>query len=306
MDDHLLADFARRQGGVVSSTQIRVCGLSRSGARHRVATGRLFPVRRRAYTLSPHWDAATLRWAAVLATDQQHAVLSHWTAAEIHRMSKWRAPAIHLSVPGAGGRAASGLVIHRPRRFGPGDVVQVDGLRVTSPARTVLDIAATADDRVIHGLIREGEYLGLLPAGAMPQVVAAHPSHPGAPRVRRADPATPVAALGQTPLEDELEALIRTLPLPAPDPQVALSGISGARYRVDFGWSAFRLAAEADSRSAHERASSLVTDRFRDNDLAAVGWLVLRFTAEQMRDGRAGAGRQLVAAAANRGWLQGG
>lgn len=210
----------------------------------------------------------------------------------------------HVSVPGLGGRGASGIIIHRPRRLLASDVVRVDGLRVTSPGRTVLDVAARADDRVVFRMIREGEYLGLLPAGEMSQVVAAHPWHPGSPRVRRVDPSTSPEALTQTPLEDELAALIDTLPLPAPQLQVSLTGVSGAGYRIDFGWPAYRLAAEADSRSAHERASSLVTDRFRDNDLGAAGWLVMRFTAEQMRRGRADAGRQLVAAAATRGWPQ--
>jgi very-short-patch-repair endonuclease len=168
----------------------------------------------------------------------------------------------------------------------------------------VLDVAARAADAVVRRLIREGEFLGLLPAGEMQRVVAAHPRHPGAGRVRRVDPATSEEALSQTPLEDVLEGLITVLPLPPPERQVVLQGISGKTYRVDFGWPALRLAAEADSRSAHERASSLTSDRFRDNDLSAIGWLTMRFTAAQLDVGRADSGRQLVAAAANRGWLR--
>lgn len=164
----------------------------------------------------------------------------------------------------------------------------------------MLDIAARSDDSVALRLIREGEFLGLLPVGAMAREVAAHPGHPGVARVRRVDPGTIEAALQQTPVEDELEALIGTLAVPVPQRQVPLRGVSGAQYRVDFGWPDIRLAAEADGRAAHERVSALESDRFRDNDLSAAGWLVLRFTRAQILLGRADSGRQIVATAVNR------
>jgi very-short-patch-repair endonuclease len=54
--------------------------------------------------------------------------------------------------------------------------------------------------------------------------------------------------------------------------------------------------------SAHERASSLDADRFRDNDLAGVGWQTMRFTRLQLTRDRAHSARQLLATAATRGW----
>ncbi|WP_026910776.1 type IV toxin-antitoxin system AbiEi family antitoxin domain-containing protein [Patulibacter minatonensis] len=301
MDDARLARLAARQGGVFTSAQMNACGLSPSGARHRVRTSRVFRVRRAAYTLSPHHDALTDLWAVILTIDPGRGCLSHWTAAWMHRM--WRATGspIHMSVVGSGGRRLPGVVVHAPRILLPDDVVEVRGLPVTSAGRTVLDVAARAGDDTVRRLIREGEVQGLLPAGEMLRVVAAHPNHPGAGRVRRVDPGTPADALGQTTLEDELDALIRELPMPAPERQLTVRGASGAWYHLDFGWGTARLAAEADGRSVHERASALESDRFRDNDLAAVGWLTMRFTDRQLRRGRADAGRQLVAAMADRG-----
>lgn len=300
MDDRRLADLVRRQGGLATTAQLVACGLSRAGIAHRVATGRLFSVRRGVYGLSPHVDASTALWAAVLAVDPARAAVSHWSAAGVHGMTAQRWP-VHVTVPGTGGRSGTGLRIHATRGMVHGDVVLMNGLRVTSPARTVLDIAARASDSAVARLIREGEFLGLLQVGAMAEVVATHAGHHGLARVRRVDPMTSETALRQTPLEDQLDALIRTLPVAAPERQVVISGISGAAYRVDFGWPGVRLAAEADGRSAHQRASSLESDRYRDNDLGAVGWQVLRFTRHQLLRGRADAGQQIVATLLDRG-----
>jgi hypothetical protein len=302
MDDRRLAELARRQGGVVSSAQVQACGLGPSGIRHRARASRLFRIRRSAYSLSPRWDFRAELWAAVLATRPDDAAISHWSAAAVHGMARPHSGPIHLTIPGTGSRSLTGVAVHRARSLGPDDVTAVDGLRVTTPARTVLDVAARADDDAVRRLIREGEYLRLLPVGAMLRIVASHPRHPGAPRVRRVDPATSAAGLEQTPLEDELQALLLTLPLPAPVGQVVLRGVSGKSYRIDFGWWAFRLAAEADGRSAHERLSSVDSDRFRDNDLAAAGWQTLRFTRAQIVGGREETSRQVIATALNRGW----
>lgn len=302
MDDRRVAELARRQAGVVSSAQLRACGLGTSGVRHRARSSRLFRIRRSAYSLSPRWDFRAELWAALLVTQPDAGAISHWSAAAVHGMAKSYAPPVHLTLPGTGGRSLAGVVVHRARKLAPEDVMDVDGLRVTTPARTVLDIAGRADDEAVRRLIREGEYLRLLPAGAMLGIADAHPRHPGAACVRRANPSTAVADLGQTPLEDELQALLLTLPLPPPDGQVALRGASGRPYRVDFGWRAFRLAAEADGRSAHERLSSVDSDRFRDNDLAAIGWQTLRFTRARIVADRAETSRQVIATAMRRGW----
>lgn len=301
MDEERIAEIAGRQCGVVSVAQFRACGLSASGARHRADAHRLFRVRRGVYSLGPVVDPRARLWAALLVTGPAGASVSHWSAAWMHGMvGRCRAP-IHITVPGNGGRSLSGVRVHRARSLSDADTVQVDGLRVTTPARTVLDIAARAPDHDVLRLIREGEYLGLLPTGALLAVVSTHPRHPGAARIRRVDPVTATAALRQTPLEDELEALIATLPVPTPQRQLPVRGASGAWYRLDFGWPDFRLATEADGRSAHERSASLDSDRFRDNDLAAVGWQTLRFTHLQIARGRFDTGRQIVATVMRRG-----
>jgi very-short-patch-repair endonuclease len=299
---------AAAQGGVISAAQLRASGLSDGGIAHRVRARRLFRVRRGVYSLSPYVDVWGRRWAAVLQVDPlgaQGAMLSHRSAGEVHGIATPRGGRIDVTIPGVGGRTVAGLRLHRARSLRPGDVVTVRGLRVTSVPRTVLDLAGTENDDVVRRLIREGEFQGLLPVGAMTAAATDRGGHPGVGRVRRVDPATHEAALPQTPLEDALAALIRRLPLPSPTAQLPIITAAGTRYRADFAWPQWRLIAEADGRAAHARASRLDEDHARDADLSADGWLTMRFTRVQVFEDAQTAGDRIVRTAFSRGWVPG-
>lgn len=184
MDDRRLVDVVRRQSGVISTAQLEACGLSSTGISWRVSRARLFRVRRTIYSLSPCVDEWGLRWAAVLAAGADRAVVSHWSAGQVHRMSDGPWSPSHVTIPGSGHRRLPGLVVHRSRPHGRRDVVVVRGLRVTSPERTVLDIAGLATDDVVELLIREGEVQGVLGAGAIRDAIADRTGHHGLARLR--------------------------------------------------------------------------------------------------------------------------
>jgi very-short-patch-repair endonuclease len=282
VDDQRLAHIARRQCGVVSTAQLMACGLSPAGIAKRVAGARLFRVRRVVYSLGPCVDEWGLRWAAILATSADRAVLSHWSAGEVHRMVEAGPPRVHVTVPGGGRRDLRGIVVHRSRALSADDVAMVRGLRVTTPERTALDIAGVADDAAVRRMIREGEFHGVLPTGAICAAIGGRTGHRGLGRLQRMDPATHEAALAQTPLEDDLEDVLRPLTIPGLCRQHHVRGSSGSWFRVDFSVPEVRLAIEADGRTAHERSSTFESDRARDADLGAVGWQTLRFTRIQV------------------------
>jgi very-short-patch-repair endonuclease len=302
MDERRLAALARRQGGLVSTAQLEACGLSRSGVRHRVAAGRLFRVRRGVYALGPVLDSWSSYWSAVLAVGVETAALSHWSAAAAQGFAPADRGRTHVTVPVCGGRSAAGLRIHQARNLRAGDLVRVRGLRATGPARTVLDIAGEADDGVVRRVIREAEFVGALRPGHLTAAIDGRGGHPGVGRIRRVDPHTVESALGQTPLEDELDALIQTTALPEPHRQYRLKGPLGDDFRADFAWPEFRLIAEADGRSAHVRVSAMTSDRRRDAEMAAAGWLTMRFTRAQVVVTPEEVRRQLTGAASCRGW----
>jgi hypothetical protein len=302
MDDRRLARFAAQQGGLFTTQQLIECGLSSSGIRSRLLSERIFRVERAVYSASPHQDEWSRRWAALLSVKSTDAALSHWSAAAVHELRNREPPVPHVLVPSSWRSRVGGTRVHRTRSLLPSDVVVVRGLRVTTVPRTILDLAPYETDDVVLAMIREGEYRRLIPTGAMLRMTRTHPTHPGVARIRRVDPATTEAEIGQTPLDRELRELLDTLPLPTADREVWVRGGTGARYRFDRAWHPFKLAAEADGRNAHARSTALESDRFRDNDLAAEGWLTMRFTRPQLTTGRLESGRQLLATAIRRGW----
>ncbi len=209
-------------------------------------------------------------------------VLSHWSVLHLHGLIEHPPESEHVTIEGTGSRPYVGVRVHRGRTLQAEDVEFVAGLPVTTPARTILDSALGASVRQVQRLIREAEYRELLGFGALEAVIRRNPFHPATPIVRKADPQTAEARLLHTPIEDRMAQVIAGLTIDQPESQLVVVGRSGLSYRADFAWPASRLIVEADGRSSHDRSTSFQSDRGRDADLAAAGWLTLRFTSLQL------------------------
>lgn len=144
-----LRNLVRQQFGVVSRSQALGAGLSTDMIKFRVRSGWWRPVHRGVYvTFTGTSGRSTQLWAALLGAGQG-AVLSHQTAAELHRLTDRPSDSIHVTVPWQRRiEAVSGVSLHRSKRAG--ELV----LRYSNPPRTgveetVLDLtqtAATFDD----------------------------------------------------------------------------------------------------------------------------------------------------------------
>ncbi|WP_320672259.1 hypothetical protein [Patulibacter defluvii] len=300
-EDQLVATV-RRQRGAISIRQLIAGGVSRRAVQGRVAARRLFPVLRGVYACGPHLDPWGWRYAAVLhaggdALDGR-VVLSHWSAAVALGLCG-RAPATpHVSAVGRGGRRTSAVAVHRIRELPRADLDWREGLPLTSAARAILDVAALPSTNLddLQRLLREGQYQRLLPADGLAAVLDRHPHHAGRRRLRQLDPELWGARSGrESPLEDELAALLAGLPLPPPERQLPVTGASGRRYRADVAWPAARLLVEADGRGGHGGSAAFEGDRDRDGDLLAAGWTTLRVTRVQLRRSPATVAHRIVA-----------
>jgi very-short-patch-repair endonuclease len=237
--------------------------------------GWLVPVFRGVYGIG-HTPRTRRGWyvAALVAAGDQSA-LSHRTAAAVHRMLG-AARQLHLTVP----RSAKGLAgvrIHRPRALRREDIVVVDGLRVTSPARTLLDLADLCKRRVLERAIDQAEFHRLhLPLGEVHDRARRRPGR----RLLRAVIAEHVA--GSTITESEAEdlclALVRRAGLPRPEPQAQLWG-----RRRDFVFRDARVVVEIDGRQAHDRSVAFERDALRDAEVVVNGHRPLRFTRRAVK-----------------------
>ncbi|MDX6212578.1 MAG: hypothetical protein QOF82_1665 [Frankiales bacterium] len=84
-----------------------------------------------------------------------------------------------------------------------------------------------------------------------------------------------------------METLIRLLLVEAGLGPVTLHiqvSCGGFPYRIDLGYPALRLGIEADGRAVHGSADAVLNDRRRQSALLAAGWLILRFTWDDVVD----------------------
>lgn len=183
-----------------------------------------------------------------------------------------------ITVPrNASRRSLTGWTVVRSD-VSPLEVVEQDGLRCTDAARTLRDLArvlplgkavVAVDSALRQGHVRPDE---LTLATAMGR---------GAAALRR------VAALTDPLSGSVLESLLRVAlheaGLPRPRTQYWVHDERGEQVaRVDFCWPEQRLVVEADGFAFHSNRDDYRRDRVRLNELARLGWRVLRFTWEDV------------------------
>jgi very-short-patch-repair endonuclease len=170
---------------------------------------------------------------------------------------------------------ASGVRIHRTRRLAEEDRGECDGIPVTSPSRTIVDLAATLSLGGVEAAINDADKLGLLSQAKLRRAVGGRVG-PGAAAVRTVlDAAT--FRLTDSELERRFLRLVRRADLPMPLTRQRVNG-----FRVDFFWPELRLIVETDGLRYHRTATQQSSDRLRDQAHVAAGFIVLRFTHRQV------------------------
>jgi very-short-patch-repair endonuclease len=145
---------------------------------------------------------------------------------------------------------------------------------VTTPARTLLDLAAILDRRRLHRALDQTEILELTDYPALDAIARSHASHKGASKLRRAlTEHTAGTALTRSDLEERFLALCRGHGLPTPQVNTTVAG-----HEVDFLIADARLVVETDGWRYHRTQQAFERDRRRDAVLIAHGYRTLRLT----------------------------
>lgn len=162
-DHQRLFQIASEQGGYFTTSQAADCSFSKPLLAYHVKRHRFIRVRQglyrlREYPSSPREDVI----AAWLAAGREVAVVSHESALDMLDLSDVVPEVVHLTVPRSKRyrRASPGVAIHtRIRPFTSEDVTVRDGVRVTSPVRTIVDAAeeGTAPEEIIAAAIQAVE-----------------------------------------------------------------------------------------------------------------------------------------------------
>jgi very-short-patch-repair endonuclease len=215
--------------------------------------------------------------AAVLACGDG-AVLSHSSAAALMRIGTEK-DAIEVSVPGSAHLVRAELRIHRRSALRPGDVGEFKRIPVTSPALTLIDMAADRNcpDLTLERGINEADKYDLITPQDLRTALDAHPSMAGVGRLRvMLDRRT--FRLTREELERRFLPLARGAGLPTP---LTAQWVNG--FEVDFYWPRLRFVIETDGLRYHRTPAEQARDRVRDQTHTAAGMTHLRFTHEQIR-----------------------
>jgi very-short-patch-repair endonuclease len=266
----------RRQHGVVARSQLLDLGFSSDAIAHRLRIGRLHSLWRGVYAVGrPDVSQRGRLMGAVLKCGPA-ALVSHGSAASLWGLSPCR-EGVDIVVPYREPRHPRGIRVHRRLDLGEEHRRWIDGLPVTDPVSTLVDVTCGSSEAALARMIREADRLDLVDPVSLRAALDSCPSRPGVGRLRSLlDSET--FSLTDSELEQRFLRLVRAAGLPMPETQVWVNG-----FRVDFYWHDLGLVVEADGLRYHRTASQQGADRLRDQAHTVAGLTHLRFTAAQIR-----------------------
>jgi very-short-patch-repair endonuclease len=279
--DRAIAELAQRQHGVVSRRQLVWLGYTRHEIDRRIASGMLHVVHRGVYAVGHRRLTREGRWFAALLAAGPDAVLSHESAAVVWRLRDEERD-IEVSVARRR-RRRRGLCIHEAQ-LPATDTTSRHGIPVTTPIRTLLDLARTLTLEALEEAIRQAEYHRLASAASLSKTAESRHGESGVKALRTA---LEKADLGKGPtrngLEQRFRRFVREHDLPRPTRLNAPIELNGRRIEVDVLWRRQRLIVELDGGGAHMTTDAFHDDRARDQELVAAGFRVIRITWWQLK-----------------------
>jgi very-short-patch-repair endonuclease len=215
--------------------------------------------------------------AAVLAYDgPEIAGLSHSSAAAMFGIGVERAAGIEITRLSLTMIRIPGLKCYRREDLKAGFVLH-DGIPVTSPVQTLIDLAARHEARLVERFVNEADRLGLVRTEDLRAALDEHSGRRGVARLREIlDRRT--FRYTRSELERAFLPLVRSAGLPLPRTSVYVNG-----HEVDFYFPSLDLVVETDGLTYHRTPAQQAKDSERDQDHIAAGLTPLRFTHAQIK-----------------------
>lgn len=274
----VILNAAASQHGVVTRAQLLERGVARHRIDYRIACGMLTPLYRGVYSVAPVAGRLERQFAAVLAVGDESFV-SHRAAAAILELVPPLAEGapVEISTRRDVRIGGPGIRIHRVSRLEPDEVTIRCGLPLTTPARTLIDLAATSDSRELERALATAIRKRVVQRESVEALLARYPRLRGRGRIGALLAAGGGPAFTRSEAERRLLDLIRAGDLPQPETNTILEG-----FEVDFLWRRERLVVEVDGREYHSGLHAFERDRDRDAVLTAAGHRTMRVTWRQI------------------------
>jgi very-short-patch-repair endonuclease len=252
--------------------------MTAEGIRWRVRSGRLFPVQRGVYRVGPVVAPRAREMAAALACGPG-AVVSHRSAALLWQIGPDLGTdgPVHVTLVRVDRGHRPDIRAHRVRHLPPDDVALLEGIPVTTPRRTILDLAGELGSGELERMVAQACLRGTVDPQDLRNLAVHSAGRRGVARLRALLDADGAPALTRSEAERRFLRLVRRARLPAPGTNVTIG-----EMEVDFAWTNQRLVVEVDGFAFHSSRSRFENDRRRDARLAGRGYRVMRVTWRQI------------------------
>jgi very-short-patch-repair endonuclease len=281
-----ILEVAGDHHGLIDSTRLAALGVTPKAAWRLGSVGVLLPtewrgIRRVAGCPVTHQQRLLgAAWAA-----GPDAVISHCGASWLWTLDGVPQPTLEVSAPRGSGRRPKGVTLHHSTDLDPAFVTTIDGIPVTDPTRSLVDLAAEVDTATLEIAFDSALRQGLTSVRRAEAVLRrmARPGRDGVGRFRALlDTRATIDGVTDSMFETRLIQVLRRAGLPEPDRQIELYDEDAFIGRFDCGYQPARIVIEADSVRHHHSRSRFEADRARRTRAEAIGWRVPTFTWRQV------------------------
>jgi very-short-patch-repair endonuclease len=250
----------------------------------RVRRGRLHVVHRGVYAVGHRVLSPRGRWMAAVLAAGPGAVLSHRSAAALWGIRPTSRARVDVTVRRSR-RARPGIDVHSAD-IRDDETTTVDGIPVTTVARTILDLAAVVPAHHTERAINEAEVRRLAETPSLGALVARYPRRRGTRTINRI---LETSRIGQDVTGSELEsrflAFLDAHGIPRPEVNQHIH-IGDQLIEADCLWRAQKVIVELDARSTHDTETAFEDDRAKDRAFQVAGYRPIRVTWRQLHQQR--------------------
>ena len=273
-----------RQHDVFSLDQALACGATKDILYRACRAGKLTRPLARVYSIAgarPTWKHHLMSlclWANGLA--------SHRSAAALWQLDGCEPGHLDIVTTARRDRPFAAARIHQVIEIPECDITQVDSIPVTSPSRTLLDLASVVDDGTLELAMEDAlrRRLTSIPRLKWQLQRMGRTGRSGTARLRRVmEERGNQERSTESALETRFARWLRSTPLPPPVRQLPVK-TSQRSVRIDFAYPDERVAIEVDSYRYHSGRAQWYRDRTKARLLQSQGWTVISVAQEDLAE----------------------
>jgi very-short-patch-repair endonuclease len=266
--DQRIAAIASRQRGRVTLADLRAAGLTKAQIARQLACGRIIREHRGVFIVGHDAPIPLSREMGALLACGPGSAISHQSAGGALGILPPCSGPVHVTVPAGRRLGRPGIRVHHAEAL---EVRRHHGLPLTSPSRTLQDLAAVLPPADLQRAVAEAHALGLVRPGEL----RPERGRRGAAKLRAV--LEEQDGFTRSEAERRLLALVRRAGLPRPQTNARVAG-----FEVDALWRDHGLVVEVDGYATHGHRAAFERDRRRDRALRRAGLQVLRVTWRQL------------------------